>query len=191
VIDDGSRDDTYDVAKGTADVVLRFPRNRGKGAALRAGFSRALELEPGAVVTVDADGQHDPAYAPALVDALGAADLVIGARDRRSPAMPVRRRLTNALSAAAVGRCIRRPVADAQSGFRAMRPTILGSVVARGDRYEYETEFLILTARQGHRVSFVPVPTRYDVPVPSHFRSLRDSVRIVRTLWRFNAGMAY
>ena len=191
VIDDGSRDDTYQVAKDDADAVVRFPRNKGKGVALRAGFSRVLELDPGAVVTIDADGQHDPAYAPALVDALGAAELVIGARDRRSPAMPVHRRLTNALSAAAVGRCIGRPVADAQSGFRAIRPTILGSVSAGGDRYEYETEFLILTARQGHRVSFVPVPTCYDVPVPSHFRSLRDSVRIVGTLWRFNTGMAY
>ena len=191
VIDDGSRDDTYDVAKDRADEVVRFPRNRGKGAALRAGFSRVLQIDAGAVVTLDADGQHDPAYAPALVDALGGADLVIGARDRRSPAMPVRRRLTNALSAAAVGRCIGRPVADAQSGFRAIRPAILGSISARGDRYEYETEFLILTARHGHRVAFVPVPTCYDVLVPSHFRSLRDSARIVGTLWRFNTRMAY
>ena len=61
--------------------------------------------------------------------------------------------------------------------------------------YEDSKDGLVIRAvihgRQLLRVSFVPVPTCYDVPVPSHFRSLRDSVRIVGTLWRFNTGMAY
>jgi len=187
VVDDGSRDGTYDVARDIADVAIRLPENRGKGAALRAGFATALELGVEAVLTIDADGQHDPACAPALVDALITADLVVGARPR-SRQMPAGRRLTNLLSAAAVSRCIGQPVPDAQCGFRAIRADVVANVNPHGDRYEFETGFLIIAARRGYRVAFVPVPTRYGAPVPSQFRSVRDSVRIVSTLWRFGAG---
>ena len=190
IVDDGSRDATHDVAQSVADAVVRFSRNRGKGAALRAGFAVALDRGADVVVTIDADGQHDPSYAPALVDATGGADLGIGARDRVAGMMPAGRRLTNALSAAAVARCVGQPIADAQSGYRAIRAAVLGSIEPRGDRYEYETEFLILAARRGYRVGFVPIPTRYDAAVPSQFRPLRDSARIIGTLWRFNTGMA-
>ena|SRR6185295_1440108 len=102
--------------------------------------------------------------------------------------MPAGRRLTNRLSAAAVARCVGQPVDDAQSGFRAMKRSVVADVHPRGDRYEFETEFLILAARRGYRLAFVPVPTIYDTSVPSQFRPVRDSVRIMSTLWRFGMG---
>jgi len=191
VIDDGSSDETTAIARRVADASLRFSQNRGKGAALRAGFAIALENGADIVLTLDADGQHDPRCAPALVHAVDDADLAIGTRDRRSGVMPVGRRLTNRLSAAAVGRCIGRPVDDAQSGFRAMRRHVVAEVQPRGDRYEFETEFLILAARRGHRLAFVPIPTIYHTSVPSQFRSIRDSARIVSTLWRYGMGGQY
>jgi glycosyltransferase involved in cell wall biosynthesis len=188
VIDDGSADETYRVARRCADVVERFPTNKGKGAALRAGFAVALEQHADVVLTIDADGQHDPSFAPALVRALKSADIAIGARDPQSTAMPRGRRLTNRLSAAVMSRCIGRPVADAQSGFRAIASRVVREVTPRGNRYEFETEFLIVAARRGHCITFVPVPTVYHSPVPSQFRPLRDSARIVGTLWRFGIG---
>ena len=188
VVDDGSSDDTGAVAQTNADVTVRFRRNRGKGAALRAGFRVAVHEGADVVVTIDADGQHDPRFAPALVQTVGGADLVIGARDRRSSTMPPGRRLTNRLSAAAVAKCIRREVADAQSGFRAMRAQVAANVKPRGNRYEFETELLILAAHAGYRIAFVPIPTIYTTQVPSQFRAIRDSVRIVGTLWRFGIG---
>ena len=188
VIDDGSTDDTYTVARPLADTILRFDHNRGKGAALRAGFAAALADRADIVLTIDADGQHDAAYAPALIAAVTVADVAIGARDRRSRDMPVGRRLTNSLSAAAVARCIGQPVADAQSGYRALRACVARDVTPRGDRYEFETELLILAGRRGYRIAFVPIPTRYPQTVRSQFRPLRDSVRIVGTLWRFGMG---
>ena len=188
VIDDGSGDETGRVARGCADVVERFPHNRGKGAALRAGFAVALDHGADIVLTIDADGQHDPRFAPGLVQALETADIVVGARDRRSPAMPRGRRLTNRLSAAAMAHCIGRPVDDAQCGYRAIARRVVSDVKPRGNRYEFETEFLIVAARRGHRITFVPVPTVYHSPVPSQFRPLRDSARIVGTLWRFGIG---
>ena len=187
IVDDGSSDATYRTGAPLADHALRFPRNRGKGAALRAGFETALANNAEIIVTIDADGQHDPEFAPLLVAALADADVVIGARERRRT-MPVGRRLTNRLSAAAVAHCIRQPVADAQSGFRAIRRRVAEMIAPAGDRYEFETEFLILAGRRDFRITFVSIPTVYPSAVPSRFRPVRDSVRIVRTLWRFGTG---
>ena len=69
-----------------------------------------------------------------------------------------------------------------------MRRQVVAEVQPRGDRYEFETEFLILAARCGHRLAFVPIPTIYHTSVPSQFRSIRDSARIVGTLWRYGVG---
>lgn len=182
VTDDGSHDGTAEVAERWADHVVRFASNRGKGAALRAGCDAALAIGAGAVLTLDADGQHDPAAAPALLDALDDADLVVGARGRRGSSMPVHRRLTNAISSAAVSRCAGCDVPDAQSGFRAMRADVLRRVRPEGDRYEYETELLIGAARAGFRIAAVPVPTIYGGA--SHFRHFHDAMLVIRAIWR-------
>ena len=181
-VDDGSTDPTYAVAAACCDRVLRFERNRGKGAALRAGFADALAHGAQAVVTVDADGQHDPMETRALVDALETADLAIGARARRGTAMPLSRRVTNGLASRAMSACARTPLADAQSGYRAMRRDVLLAVQADGDRYEFESDFLLRAVRQGFRIANVPVTTIYGAP--SHFQLLRDAGLVMRTIWR-------
>jgi glycosyltransferase involved in cell wall biosynthesis len=93
VIDDGSTDETREVADRVADDVVGFDHNRGKGAALRAGFEAALAERCSTVMTIDADGQHDPAFAPALFSALTRVDVVIGVRKRNGSGMPFYRRL--------------------------------------------------------------------------------------------------
>lgn len=182
VVDDGSADETGPVARSSGAAVLRFDRNRGKGAALRAGIAAALARDAAAIVTLDADGQHDPAHAPALLDALECADIAIGTRARSGSAMPLRRRITNALASSAVTRLSGTRVADSQSGFRAFRRRVVQEIGARGDRFEYETDFLIRAGRAGLRIVAVPIPTVYGGP--SHFRPVADSVRIIRTIWR-------
>jgi len=186
VVDDGSADATSGVARECCDVLVRFPANRGKGAALRAGIAAAMARGVAAVVTIDADGQHPPEAAPALVAALGRADIAIGTRSRADGAMPLGRRMTNALASAAVGAIIGSSVADSQSGFRAMRRSVLERVTASGDRYEYETDFLIRAGRAGFSIEAVQIPTVYGAP--SHFRTIRDSTLVVRTIWRHRAG---
>ena len=184
-VDDGSVDATHDVAAACCDRVVHFRRNRGKGAALRAGFEVAhAECAP-LVITIDADGQHDPALAPSLIAALASADVVIGARARSPGSMPRGRRVTNALASAAVGAIVGVSVPDAQSGYRAIRREVLAVVAPSGDRYEYETEFLIAAGRAGFRITSVRVPTTYGAP--SHFRSWGDSMRVVRVIWKNRA----
>ena len=186
VVDDGSTDGTGDAARRGADEIVRFAVNRGKGAALRAGFERALAAGATRVLTVDADGQHDPASAPALIAALDEADVVVGARARASSRMPLRRRLSNALSARAISACAGCELPDSQSGFRAIRADVLRQVQASGDRYEFETDFLIRAGRAGYRIASVPIATIYGAP--SHFREVADAVRVVRTIWRHRAA---
>ena len=187
-VDDGSSDDTALVIGAQCDRALVFGRNRGKGAALRAGFAEALALHSDAIVALDADGQHDPAYAPRLVAALDHADVVVGTRQRGVDDMPLRRRMTNALSAAAARRLAGCELADPQSGFRAMRSAVVRAVNARGDRYEFETDFLLRAARAGFRIAAVPIPTIYGPP--SHFRQMRDGLRVVATFCRHAWGGA-
>jgi glycosyltransferase involved in cell wall biosynthesis len=182
VVDDGSRDETGVIAATCADHVVRFPANRGKGAALRAGIQAATARAAAMVFTIDADGQHDPTYAPRLLAALVDADLVVGVRARCGSAMPWHRRVSNAVSAAVVSACVGRAVADSQSGFRAFRAEPMARLSAVGDRYEYETDVLIQAVRAGLRIAWVAIPTIYGAP--SHFRPVRDSARIVRTMLR-------
>lgn len=181
-VDDGSQDRTALVLRALCDEVVIHERNLGKGVALRSGFAVAAARGCRAVLTIDADGQHDPARAPALVAALDDADIAIGARTRPGTPMPLSRRVTNFLSAVAVSAAIRHPVADAQSGYRAVRAEVLRAVQAAGDRYEFETDFLIRAGRAGYRIAAVPVPTIYGGR--SHFRLVRDAARVIATIWR-------
>jgi glycosyltransferase involved in cell wall biosynthesis len=180
-IDDGSRDRTRARMSGLCDRAIGFDENRGKGAALRAGIDEALALDAGQIVAIDADGQHDPARAPALLATLAHADLAIGARARVASSMPWPRRVTNALSAAATRRLTGCEIPDPQSGYRAMRVEVARAVRATGDRYEFETDFLLRAVRAGFRVASVPIETRYGAP--SHFREVRDGCRVIATFW--------
>ena len=100
VVDDGSADDTGERAKAAGATVVRQEPNQGKGAALRAGFRAALERRVEAVVTLDGDGQHDPAEIPTFLGTYAwravdgrATELIVGRRDfRRMP--PLRRTST-------------------------------------------------------------------------------------------------
>lgn len=181
IVDDGSEDETASIAEALADCTICLGRNRGKGAALRAGFESALRFGDDIVLTLDADGQHDPSYAPILLRALEHCDIAIGQRARTGSTMPLRRRMTNALASMAIARVAGIQLEDTQSGFRAIRRQVLARVQAHGDRYEFETDFLIRAARAGFRVSSVEIPTLYGPT--SHFRGMSDSVRIVRTIW--------
>lgn len=186
-VDDGSTDGTRSALKRCCDHVIGFDSNRGKGAALRAAFEWIVEHRPQSpVVTLDADGQHDPAFAPRLLEALENSDIVIGSREIGCPSVPPHRRFANRISTAATRAVTRVPLTDSQSGFRAIRPEVIATVHAKGDRYEYETDFIVRASHQGYRISEVGVPTIYGPA--SHFREFKDSWRVARVLWSHRAS---
>jgi len=183
VVDDGSSDETTSVATPLADAVITHESTRGKGAALRSGIRVALASDAQLVATLDADGQHAAAALPALIVAAQSADLVVGCRRRSGTLMPLQRRLSNWMSSRVVSFLAGCSVEDSQCGLRVMRSEVLRSVAARGDRYEYETQLLVGAARAGFRIASVPVPTVYEGS-RSHFRSLRDTSRVVVAMLR-------
>lgn len=186
-VDDGSLDATRSVLKRACDHVICFDTNRGKGAALRAAFAYAAEHFPRSpVITLDADGQHDPAFAPRLLAALDVADIVIGTREIGCPSVPPHRRIANFMSTAATRAVTRLQLTDSQSGFRALRPEVVAAIEAQGDRYEYETDFIVRASHRGYSITEVAVPTIYGPP--SHFRELVDSWRVARVLWSHRAA---
>ena len=181
VIDDGSTDDTARVAREAGADVLRFATNRGKGIALRAGFSRALQNGCRAVVTLDADGQHDPAEIPKILDRWHEthAALVIGSRDHLEHEMTPPRRFGNRFARRAISFFAGLPVPDAQSGFRLYEAELLRSIPLRGVRYELEAEVIVRAARRGFRVESTPIRlARIDGTPTSHYRPWMDTCRI-------------
>ena len=186
-VDDGSTDGSGQLMKTVADETIEFEKNRGKGAALRAGFDAALKKGAAAVLTIDSDGQHDPAFAPAIVGALDRADIVIGTRDLSGKAVPKHRRIANMISSAATRAVSGGKVRDSQSGYRAIKAEVLRKVHAVGDRYEFETDFIIRAARSGFTTVNVPISTIYGSP--SYFREFRDAWLVIKVLWRHRAGI--
>lgn len=186
-VDDGSTDGSGQLLKTVADETIVFEQNRGKGAALRAGFDAALKKGAAAVLTIDSDGQHDPSFAPAIVGALDRADIVIGTRDLSGKAVPKHRRIANMISSAATRAVSGGKVRDSQSGYRAMKAEVLRKVNAVGDRYEFETDFIIRAARAGFTTVNVPISTIYGSP--SYFREFRDAWLVIKVLWRHRAGI--
>jgi glycosyltransferase involved in cell wall biosynthesis len=186
-INDGSLDGTGSLLRSVCDQTIEFPTNRGKGAALRAGFSLALEKGCDAVITIDSDGQHDPAFAPSLLVALERFHIAIGTRDLTGEQVPRRRRVANYLSSAATRMVSGGAVNDSQSGYRAIRCEVLREVNAKGDRYEFETDFIIRAAHAGFTMTNVPISTIYGPR--SYFREFHDAMRVIGVLWAHRSGV--
>jgi glycosyltransferase involved in cell wall biosynthesis len=163
VVDDGSSDGTGAVAEQAGARVLRQEPNQGKGAALRRGFAQALEEGARAVLTLDADGQHDPACAPAFLVAWHerAAPLIIGRRDFDQ--MPLVRRLANELGTRTFSWAVGRHIEDNQSGYRLIaRPLLSHLLESRENGFEFEVEMITDAIRAGLPIDWVPIPTIYE-----------------------------
>ena len=153
----------------------------------RRPIARAAPASRSGDITIDSDGQHDPAFAPAIVAALDRADIAIGTRDLSGQAVPKHRRIANMISSAATRAVSGGKVRDSQSGYRAFKAEVLRKVDAIGDRYEYETDFIIRAARSGFTTVNVPISTIYGSP--SYFREFRDAWLVIKVLWRHRAGI--
>jgi len=184
VVDDGSTDDTAEIAARKGVFCLRHAVNRGKGAALMSGLLHARSLGWRWAVTLDADGQHTSQDLEKFLTARPKAStgIVVGCRPRLGTAMPWHRRFSNSLSTWIVSRLAGKPVFDAQSGFRAYRLSLLDAYPGEG-RFEWEAQALILCCRQGYQVEKVPIRTVY-AGQESHIRMGRDIWRFLRMAGR-------
>jgi glycosyltransferase involved in cell wall biosynthesis len=185
VVDDGSGDATADCLDGLAVTLLRHRTNLGKAASLRRAFAHACDAGARCVITLDGDGQHDPADAPGLLAAWRARPscIVFGSRLHDRAHFPPARYRANRFACFWISWAAGHAIADSQSGFRvyprAVLELALGAGV-RGDRFTFESEVLIEAADHGHHTLAVAIPGRYPANArPSHFRPVADITQIV------------
>lgn len=185
VIDDGSSDETAARAAEAGAEVLREPKNRGKGAALRAGLSRARALGFEVVFSLDADGQHPPAELEKLLAATddpGA--LVLGVRDLAGAGAPRANRMSNGFANGFLSMVTLRRLRDTQCGLRRYPIERTLSLGVRDERFGFETEVILRARRAGIRIVQVPIEVLYPEGRTTHFDARRDPWRIVGRVLR-------
>ena len=191
VVDDGSTDDTSERAEAAGATVIRQVPNAGKGAALRAGFRHALDDGAAAVITLDADGQHDPAEIPAFLEAFARSrpELVIGRRDFGE--MPPIRRLSNVVGGVTLSVALGRGVPDNQSGYRLVGRVLMQAMLASDESgFEFEVEMIARCIALGLPLAWVPIRTIY-AGEPSHiepWRHFREFLRVTAKARRIARG---
>ncbi|MCX6053740.1 MAG: glycosyltransferase family 2 protein [Chloroflexi bacterium] len=189
VVDDGSGDDTSSIARTAGAEVIRQEPNQGKGAALLRGFQYALDKGFDAVITLDADGQHDPAEIPTFVDEFSArkSGLIIGQRDFRK--MPFPRNFSNTLGTYLFSWALGQYVPDNQSGYRLhSRRLIEASLASTELNFEFEVEIILRCKLLGYSIAWVPIQTIY-AGEKSHIKPLRHSVHFFRMIARTRKTM--
>lgn len=188
VVDDGSIDGTTASVAGLPVNLLRHRENRGKGAALRTGFAWALQHGFVGVITLDADGQHEPSAIPLLADTAVRHDwdILLASRFVQFQEMAGLRRHWNRFGAWCMKKRTGFDIDDSQSGFRYYSARLLRAVTLVNDGYSLEMEILIKAWKAGLTIGSIPVPARVaDGRATSHFRPVRDTWNICMTFLRY------
>jgi glycosyltransferase involved in cell wall biosynthesis len=181
VVDDGSADRSAIIAKEKEGIVLRDV-HRGKGFALRSGFSQARGQ---VVVTLDADGSHQPEEIPLILQCLfeNKADFVVGSRflncERNKTKMSIINRIGNRLFNNLTGYLTGVKISDSQSGFRAFRTSLIKEMNLVSYGYEVESEMLVKALRMGARIAETPISFDQRTVGNSKLDPLRDGLRIL------------
>lgn len=196
VVDDGSGEQYRDIFEASATAgahVISYENNRGKGYALREGFTWIRDVAGDlseCVVTADADGQHtlnDIFRVGRTCTDTGKS--VLGVREFVGH-VPARSRIGNTATSALFWLATGWKLKDTQTGLRAFPVALLPALLeVQGDRYEYELRVLLHLAKFRHPVTQIPIETIYEAGNPtSHFRPLQDSARIWAPLLKFAAS---
>ena len=198
VINDGSKSECAGFFEKAAEhpqvTLLTHPENRGKGAALKTAFAFFAENRPDRVgaVTADGDAQHSTDDICSVAEALCETPdtFIIGARDFSLPQVPGRSRFGNNMTSFVFRTGVGMKITDTQSGLRGIPASSMEIMSAiKGDRYEYETNALLALKKNSIPYRAIPISTVYiDENATSHFRVIRDSVRIYANILKYAAS---
>ncbi|MDR0959068.1 MAG: glycosyltransferase family 2 protein [Propionibacteriaceae bacterium] len=193
VVDDGSRDDTPEIAERAGATVLRLPFNLGVGGAMRCGYHYARRFGYDRAIQIDADGQHDPGDIVAVLDGLERADISIGARFADKGTYKVRgpRKWAMSLLSGIISRLAHTRLTDITSGFRAANRRAIEQY-CRHYPAEYlgdTVDSLVVAIRSGLSVTQVPVEMRpRQGGVPSN-NPAKAAIYLVRSLFALFIAM--
>ncbi|OLE13015.1 MAG: hypothetical protein AUG52_02095 [Verrucomicrobia bacterium 13_1_20CM_3_54_17] len=181
VVDDGSTDQTAQRAREAGAEVIVHNQNRGKGEAIKTGLEYWF-------ATVD--GQHLPEEIDRFLAAVTCAThqtFLIGNRMNNLAGMPFIRRVVNRYMSSQISRLCGQDIPDTQCGFRMVDRHLAPELLSGGNRFEYETEVLIIASRKGYRIESVPITTVYSDQV-SKIHPMRDALRFLKLMWRYRKG---
>ncbi|HUL62226.1 MAG TPA: glycosyltransferase family 2 protein [Methanocella sp.] len=191
VIDDGSADNTAEVAALAGARVIKHEKNGGYGAALRTCFDTARHMEADIMIVLDADGQHSPDDIPRMVHEMLAkkADIVIGSRfvdsHLRDQHIPAFRKFGMKVldSATAAGSGLK--VSDSQSGFRAYSRGAIQKIRVEAGGMGAGSEILIAAAEHHLKISEVPIRVRYDLKGTSSQGPIAHGISVLHAIVGF------
>jgi glycosyltransferase involved in cell wall biosynthesis len=190
VVDDGSHDNTAALAASMNAKVVRNRHNAGKGAALKRGLVECLKYNPDMVVTLDGDGQHDPADIPKLLEPIEneEADMVIGSRYGKSVVnleVPRYRRFGLSFIDFMNKSLVRSPIRDTQSGFRVYAKDVLSMMAHYSSTgFGAETEQLATAELYGLRIVEIPVTVKYrGLDRTSKQNALLQGAHVITTIF--------
>ncbi|MBL1225659.1 glycosyltransferase [Enterococcus sp. BWR-S5] len=196
IVDDGSGASYQSIFQELSAIpaitVLSYEKNRGKGAALKAGFQKIIAEYPNvrAVVTADSDGQHsitDISRLIAAIEQTEARTLLLGTRSFKKAETPFKSYWGNRISSMFFYFATGITCEDTQTGLRAMNTSLLPELLTvEGERFEYEMNVLLKSKVLAIKLEQLPIETIYENNnAHSHFRAVQDSYRIYKPLFRY------
>lgn len=182
VVDDGSVDNTEQISREAGAIVFKQIPNQGKGAALQRGFQECLAMGYDFVITLDADGQHNPNEITHFIESflINKSDLIIGFRDFSK--MPLIRKLANKIGGWLFSWAIRIPIKDNQSGYRLLSKELVKKVLGINELgFEYEVEMIVRCVKSGLKIGWVPIQTIY-ADETSHIQPFQHFMNFMRVV---------
>ena len=187
VVDDGSDDATTQRAREASAEVMVHSQNCGKGEAIKTGLRYCLDRQFRHAIILDADGQHLPEEIDRFIAAAAATVgpvFFLGNRMNDLTGMPFVRRVVNRHMSRRISRVCRQKIPDTQCGFRMLDRQLIPELLGGGNRFDYETEMLIIASRKGYRIESVPITTVYSDEV-SNIHPVRDALRFFKLMRRY------
>ncbi|MGC8657697.1 MAG: glycosyltransferase family 2 protein [Desulfomonilaceae bacterium] len=183
VIDDGSDDETSLKASNAGAEIIRHPTNKGNGACLKTALR---SLDGGIVAVLDADGQHNPAELPRILEQLKDYDLVVGTRQFSSQEGSLLRNFGNRLLRKLASFLAERDIPDLTSGFRAFRHEIAVKFLhLYPNGYSFPSTSTLSFITAGYNVAFTPISVNSrPAHTKSKLRPFRDGFRFIMFIFR-------
>lgn len=188
IVDDGSKDQTQNIARQAGAIALKHRINRGKGAATKTGIEAAKLLGADIIITMDGDGQHDPHDIKNLINPIqkNHCDVVLGSRLINPKGMPGYKILHNKIGNVLVWYLYGLYVTDSQSGFRAYSRHAAEVINTKTDRYEYDSEVIREIYKYQLKYQEIPIQVRYtDYSMGKiHKQSLLNGIKtLYKIIW--------
>jgi glycosyltransferase involved in cell wall biosynthesis len=193
VVDDGSDDQTARRAREAGAEVIVHSENLGKGEAIKTGLRHWLNRQFNRVIILDSDGQHLPEEIDRFIAAAATAAeptfFFVGNRMSNPTGMPFIRRVVNHYMSWQISDLCGQRIPDTQCGFRMLDRQLIPELLGGGQRFDYETEMLIIASRKGYRIESVPITTIYSDEI-SKISPARDAISFFKLMHRYRAELA-